>query len=60
MTGWEISFGLYPGVLLGMRSYPEETFVEHVFYLPFVELCLTIYYDWKNRRIRFEKLSYKI
>ena len=24
MTGWELSFGLYPGVLLGVRSYPEE------------------------------------
>jgi hypothetical protein len=44
MTGWEISAGLYPGVLLGIRSYPEKTFVEHVLYVPFIELCLTIYY----------------
>ena len=28
MTGWEISTGFYPGVLVGMRSYPEPTFVE--------------------------------
>ena len=34
MTGWELSFGLYPGVLLGIRSYPEDNFVEHVLYLP--------------------------
>jgi hypothetical protein len=45
MTGWELSCGLYPGVLLGIRSYPEKTFVEHVFYLPFVELVLTVYYE---------------
>ena len=45
MTGWELSFGLYPGVLLGVRSYPENDFVEHVLYLPFVELCLTVHYE---------------
>ena len=44
MTGWEISAGLYPGVLVGMRSYPEDNVVEHVFYIPFIELCITIYY----------------
>ena len=45
MQGWELSISLYPGVLVGIRSYPEETFTEHVLYLPFVELCLTIFYD---------------
>ena len=45
MTGWELSFGLYPGVLFGIRSYIEPKFVEHVLYLPFVELCLTVHYD---------------
>ncbi len=45
MTGWEISTGFYPGVLVGMRSYPEPTFVEHVFYLPLFELCITFYYE---------------
>ena len=45
MQGWELSISLYPGVLVGIRSYPEETFAEHVLYLPFVELCLTIFYD---------------
>jgi hypothetical protein len=44
MTGWEISFGFYPGFLIGVRSYPEKDFVEHVLYVPFAELCLTIYY----------------
>ncbi len=44
MTGWELSISLYPGVLIGIRSYPEKEFVEHVLYVPFVELCLTVYY----------------
>ena len=43
MKNWEISIGLYPGILLGVRSYVEETFKEHVLYLPFfVEICLTV------------------
>jgi len=45
MTGWELGIGLYPGILLGARSYPSELFVEHVFYVPFVEIILTIYYE---------------
>jgi hypothetical protein len=45
MKGWELSAGLYPGVLIGGRSYVEHSFVEHVIYLPFVELCLTIHYE---------------
>ena len=45
MTGWEISVGLYPGVLLGIRSYVENESIDHVLYIPFVELCLTIYYE---------------
>jgi|TARA_Y100001937_G_scaffold102223_1_gene140510 hypothetical protein len=45
IAGWEISLGLYPGVLVGVRSYPEETFIEHVLYIPFVEICLTMHYE---------------
>lgn len=45
VTGWEISAGLYPGILLGVRSYPEDDFTEHVLYLPIVEVCLTVYYN---------------
>ena len=45
MQGCELSISLYPGVLVGIRSYPEETFTEHVLYLPFVELCLTVHYE---------------
>jgi|6_EtaG_2_1085325.scaffolds.fasta_scaffold26903_4 hypothetical protein len=48
MKGYELSIGFYPGLLIGMRSYaiPEEpNRVDHVFYLPLVDLCLTIYKD---------------
>lgn len=40
--GWELSMGFYPGILLGVRSYMNESFNEHVLYLPFVDLCLII------------------
>ena len=57
IEGWEISIGLYPGVLIGIRSYPEDKFSEHVLYFPFVEICLTLHYEWReNKRIRFKKL----
>ena len=45
MTGWELSVGLYPGVLIGARSYPEKNLTDHVLYIPFIEICLTIYYN---------------
>ncbi len=40
--GWELSIGLYPGILLGIRSYLNENYNEHVVYLPFVDICLII------------------
>jgi hypothetical protein len=40
--GWELSLGLYPGILLGIRSYINENYNEHVIYLPFVDICLII------------------
>jgi hypothetical protein len=45
MTGWELSISLYPGVLIGIRSYPEKGFTEHVLYIPFIELCLTVHHE---------------
>ena len=45
MTGWELTVGIYPGFLLGIRSYVENESTDHVLYIPFVELCLTIYYE---------------
>ena len=40
---WELSFGTFPGLLLGVRSYVEDYKTNHVFYFLFVDICLTIY-----------------
>jgi hypothetical protein len=39
---WELSFGFYPGILLGFRTYDEGDKSNHVLYVPFVDVCLTI------------------
>ena len=48
---WEFSFGFYPGILIGFRTYQEESPVEwggdpalmrehnQVFYVPFLDIC---------------------
>ena len=41
-NNWELSFGFYPGVLLGFRTYAEVNKSNHVLYLPFVDICLSI------------------
>ncbi len=43
---WEISFGFYPGALIGIRTYLTPNSTDHVIYFPFVDICLTVYkYD---------------
>lgn len=42
MKYWEFSVGLYPGILFGIRSYPEKEYTQHVLYLPFIDFCLEI------------------
>ena len=42
-NSWELSFGTYPGFLIGIRSYPDPQKTNHVMYIPFVDICLTIY-----------------
>jgi|TARA_R100000935_G_scaffold31512_1_gene52041 hypothetical protein len=40
---WEITMGFYPGCLIGIRTYEEKEFNEHVLYLPFcVDISLKI------------------
>ena len=39
---WELSFGFYPGILMGFRTYTEVNKSNHVLYLPFVDICLAI------------------
>ena len=46
MKNWEISLGLYPGILIGLRTYKNKHTISHVFYLPLIDLCITI----KNER----------
>ena len=44
----QIDLNKYADFVLTVASEPSkdaETFVEHVFYLPFVELCITFYYE---------------
>jgi len=40
-SNWELSFGFYPGILVGFRSYEEKKKTNHVLYLPFIDACLT-------------------
>ena len=40
---WELSFGTFSGLLFGMRTYREESKNNHVIYLGFLDICLTIY-----------------
>ena len=35
---WSLSFGFYPGILFGMRTYEEPTQTAYVFYLPFIDV----------------------
>tara|TARA_R100000734_G_scaffold2672_1_gene2662 strand:+ start:207 stop:362 length:156 start_codon:yes stop_codon:yes gene_type:complete len=44
MKDWELSLGFYPGIMIGFRSYPDtgNGVQNHVLYIPFVDLCLTI------------------
>jgi len=40
---WSIEIGLYPGVLLGVRSYDSEQSKIHVLYLPFIDIAFYLY-----------------
>tara|TARA_R110002020_G_scaffold301780_1_gene517189 strand:- start:240 stop:392 length:153 start_codon:yes stop_codon:yes gene_type:complete len=42
-SAWSIELGVYPGFLIGIRSYEMEDSNIHVLYLPIVDIALTIY-----------------
>ena len=42
-TVWSLEIGLYPGILLGFRTYEQGDHSMHVLYFPFVEIGLSIY-----------------
>jgi len=39
---WWLSVGLYPGIVIGIRSYDQPLTVIHVLYLPFIDIALEI------------------
>ena len=43
MKNFQLTIGLYPGILLGIRTYPQPESTLHVLYLPFIDLCLEIF-----------------
>ena len=43
MKDWELSFGTYTGILIGFRTYQERYRTNHVLYIPFIDICLTIH-----------------
>jgi hypothetical protein len=51
MRNWQLEVGLYPGVLLGVRTYQNDDNTEHVLYLPFVEFILTFFKKEDNGAI---------
>lgn len=40
---WELSIGIYPGILLGARTYEYDESRLHVLYLPFIDIALEIF-----------------
>ena len=40
---WSLSFGFYPGILFGMRTYEEEKQTAYVFYLPFIDVAYEVF-----------------
>ena len=44
-NNWMLSFGTIPGLLFGIRTYREEFKDNHVLYLGFLDICLTIFKD---------------
>jgi len=43
-NNWSLSIGTYPGILFGLRAYEEEQSLVYVFYIPFIDIALEIYY----------------
>ena len=47
LVKWEVSFGLFTGLLFGYRQYIDEVEVkiEHVIYLVLFDCCISLYYE---------------
>jgi hypothetical protein len=40
---WELSIGVYPGILFGIITYEYAESKLHVLYIPFIDVALEIY-----------------
>lgn len=45
MKEYQIFFGFYPGILLGIRSYHDSVSDIHVLYLPLIEFGIEIFHE---------------
>ena len=47
LTRWELSFGLFEGLLFGYRNYPDwdNSKIDHVVYIFIFDICLTLHYE---------------
>ena len=43
-NNWELSFGLFNGILFGYRNYPDGDKMDHFIYVGIFDICLTLYY----------------
>lgn len=41
-NNWVIQLGLYPGIVVGFRTYHNEDSTIHVLYVPFIDIALII------------------
>ena len=39
---WTLQLGLYPGIVIGFRTYHNEDATIHVLYVPFIDIALII------------------
>jgi hypothetical protein len=51
MRNWQLEIGVYPGILIGARTYANDNNTEHVLYFPFVEFILTVFKEEDNGAI---------
>ena len=44
---WELSFGLFTGIIFGYRKYidKQENKIDHVLYIFLFDICLSLYYE---------------
>mgnify|MGYP007047346385 CR=1 FL=1 len=42
MPNFLVEIGFYPGVLIGVRTYIQESFTHYVIYFPFIEICIAV------------------